>query len=80
VGWLLVVGRGRGMVVAPGTSHCDKVRAAVLVLVLVLLDTVCVGGARFVGGVVCRRIRGCRSALSINFIKICYHNDAMPPA
>jgi hypothetical protein len=36
-----------------GASHCDKVGAAVLVLVLVILVvTVCVGGARFVGGVV----------------------------
>ena len=35
-----------------GASHCDKVGAAVLVLVLVHVDTVCVGGERFVGGVV----------------------------
>jgi hypothetical protein len=47
VGWPLVAGRGLAW---RGTSHCDKVGAAVLVLVLV--DTVCVGGERFVGGVV----------------------------
>ena len=37
-----------------GASHCDKVGAAVLVLVLVLVlvDIVCVGGARFIGGIV----------------------------
>jgi hypothetical protein len=33
-------------------SHCDKVGAAALVLVLILVVTDCVGGARFVGGVV----------------------------
>ena len=44
----MVDGRGRGMAwncVAP-------LEAAVLVLVLILVDTVCVGGERFVGGVV----------------------------
>jgi hypothetical protein len=37
-----------------GASHCDKVGAAVLVLVLVLVIPVCVGGARFAcwGGVI----------------------------
>ena len=45
--WCLVAGRGLAW---RGASHCDKARAAVLVLVLV--DTVCVGGKRFVGGVV----------------------------
>ena len=43
-----MAGRGRGMAwncVAP-------LEAAVLVLVLILVDTVCVGGERFVGGVV----------------------------
>jgi hypothetical protein len=38
--------------------------AAVLVLVLVLVDTqVCVGGERFVGGVVGAAGRGCGSAI-----------------
>ena len=45
-----------------GASHCDKVGAAVLVLVLVLVVPFCVGGARLVGGH-CRRSRGCGSAL-----------------
>jgi hypothetical protein len=53
-----VTWNGRGMAVG---SHCDKAGAAVLVLVLVLAVIVCVGGARFVGGVV--GSRGCRSAL-----------------
>jgi hypothetical protein len=35
-----------------GANHCDKVGAAVLILVPDLVVTVCVGGARFVGGVV----------------------------
>jgi hypothetical protein len=39
-------------------NHCDKIGAAVLVLVLVLEVPFCVGGARFVGGC-CRRSRGC---------------------
>jgi hypothetical protein len=55
--WLVVVVDWRG------TSHCNKVGAAVLVLVLALVGTVCVGGERFVGGVACRRSRGCGSAL-----------------
>jgi hypothetical protein len=57
--------------------HCDKVGAAVVVLVLVLVDTVYVGGERFVGGVV-----GAAGAVEecINFIRSCYHNDAMPLA
>jgi hypothetical protein len=56
--WWLVVD-WRATEVSGGTegmawrqSHCDKVGAAVLVLVLVLIDTVCVGGERLVGGVV----------------------------
>ena len=41
-------GRGRAVKLegSRGVVHCDKVGAAVLVLVV----TVCVGGARFVGG------------------------------
>jgi hypothetical protein len=52
-------GRGRAVEGPRGVVHCDKVGAAVLVLVV----TVCVGGARLVGGGRCRRSRGCRSAL-----------------
>jgi hypothetical protein len=58
VGWPLVAGRGLAW---RGASHCDKVGAAVMVLVLV--DTVCVGGKRFVGWGRCRCSRGCGSAL-----------------
>jgi hypothetical protein len=54
----VVTWNGRGMIVA---SHCDRAGAAVLVLVLVLAVTICVGGARFVGGVT--GSRGRRSAL-----------------
>ena len=39
-------GRGRVVEGSRGVAHCDKVGAAVLVLVI----TVCVGGARLVGG------------------------------
>ena len=57
-----VTWEGRGRVVelegSRGVVHCDKVGAAVLVLVV----TVYVGEARFVGGR-CRRSRGCGSAL-----------------
>jgi hypothetical protein len=45
-----------------GRGASDKVGAAVLVLVLVLVAPIYVGGARFVGGR-CRRSRGCGSAL-----------------
>jgi hypothetical protein len=45
--WLVVEWNG---VEWHGASHCDKVGAAVLILALVLVDTVCGGGERFVGG------------------------------
>ena len=56
------------------------VEAAVLVLVLILVDTVCVGGERFVGGVVGAAGAVINKCININFIRSCYHNDAMPPA
>jgi hypothetical protein len=61
------------MAVAPAIAN--KVGAAVLVLVV----TVCAGGARLVGGR-CRRNRGCRSTLILQEVVTCYHSDAMPPA
>ena len=56
-----MAGRGRGMAwncVAP-------LEAAVLVLVLILVDTVCVGGERFVGGVV---VVGAAGAVEVHYL------------
>jgi hypothetical protein len=43
-----VAGHGRGM----AWNGVAPLEAAVLVLVLILVDTICVGGGRFVGGIV----------------------------
>jgi hypothetical protein len=44
-GWPLVAGRGRGM----AWNGVAPLEAAVVVLVLIPVDTVCVGGVKFVG-------------------------------
>ena len=71
-----MAGRGRGM----AWNYVAPLGAAVLVLVLILVDTICVGGERSVGGIV-----GAAGAVEVHCLILKevvngYHSDSMPPA